>query len=178
MEIKYDLTKNYFKYFNESQGIFMERNNLKNDKYIFNYLEKNILNIVLAIIIYLINISLFYKNNNLVYTLIDFLCFMLAVLSIFCIINFYCIYLKSKKKLHKGTLIIDDYGITDYSDDAKIGFSYEKIDKIVVGKNTITILTNSVLPIIIFIDRNKENKLLKEVQKYKENIEIIRLKNS
>ena len=102
---------------------------------------------------------------------------MLFFLSIFCIINFICIYFNSKKAIHKGIIKVDEFGITDYSEDGvNIGFSWDKITHIVVNKNTITIIQNSNFPIIIFISINDLEKIEKSIKKYNNDIKITYLK--
>jgi len=63
MEIKYDLTKNYFKYFNEAQGVFIKRNNLKDNTKVTNYITYFIYNIILSIVVYFINV-IFRENTK------------------------------------------------------------------------------------------------------------------
>lgn len=173
MEIKYDLTKNYFKYFNESQGVFIKRNNLKDNTKVTNYITYFIYNIILSIVVYFINVIFLFHKFNILYTLIEFICFILFFLSIFCIINFFCIYMNSKKSIHKGIIKIDEFGITDYSEDKiNIGFNWDRIKNIVVSKNCITIIQDSNLPIIIFINIEHIEKLEKAVQKYNKKMNI------
>lgn len=177
MEIKYDLTKNYFKYFNEAQGVFIKKNKLQDDIKVVNYLTNFMYNIVLAILIYLINVIFLFHKFNILYTIIEFLCFMLFFLSIFCIINFICIYLNSKKVIHEGIIKINDFGITDYSKDGvNIGFSWDKITHIVVNKNTITIIQNSNFPIIIFLNIELLEVIKRGLKKYQKDMKIIYLK--
>lgn len=177
MEIKYDLTKNYFKYFNEAQGVFIKRNNLKDNQKITNYITYFIYNIILSMVVYFINVIFLFHKSNILYTLIEFVCFMLFFLSIFCIINFICVYFNSKKAIHKGIIKVDEFGITDYSEDGvNIGFSWDKITHIVVNKNTITIIQNSNFPIIIFISINDLEKIEKSIKKYNNDIKITYLK--
>jgi len=177
MEIKYDLTKNYFKYFNESQGIFIKRNTLKDNQKILGYLEFFTKNILISIVVFIINVLVLFNKNNFFYTIFEFICFMLFFLSTFCIINFLCIYMNSRKNIHKGIIKIDEFGITDYSEDGvNIGFSWDNITKIVVSKNTITIIQSSNFPIIIFVNIEHIKELEKELKKYNKNIKITYLK--
>lgn len=55
MKIEYDLSKHYFKYYNESQGIFLHKKNIlkKENKRILGYLENNILNCIISLLIYI-----------------------------------------------------------------------------------------------------------------------------
>lgn len=176
MKIEYDLSKHYFKYYNESQGIFLHKKNIlkKENKRILGYLENNILNCIISLLIYIFNIL--FIDSLVIYTIVDFLSFMVFFISLFCIINFFVLYFNAQKVSHKGILEINEFGITDYSEEhVNIGFGWDKIDCVVISKNIITIIQNSNMPIIIFI-KNNDEKIIDTIKKYKKDINIIELK--
>lgn len=101
---------------------------------------------------------------------------MVFFISLFCIINFFVLYFNAQKVSHKGILEINEFGITDYSEEyVNIGFGWDKIDCVVISKNIITIIQNSNMPIIIFIENNDE-KIIDTIKKYNKDINIIELK--
>ena len=68
-----------------------------------------------------------------------------------------------RKDNHKGTIIINEDGITDKSD-ITITFSWDKVELIGITKNTMAIVTDS--PFVLILEPN--NKILDSIKKYKD----------
>ena len=72
--------------------------------------------------------------------------------------------------------IIDEEGISNFSYyNIKMVFNWDKIKAVVVKKNSVTVLTDT--PLYLYFDKKKENRIIKEIKKYKPEITIIKEKN-
>jgi len=171
MKIKYDLSNNYFKYFNEANGVGFKKKSLLKNK---GKIEKaTTILIKNFIIFFLISILFIYGSVTYNYKIL------MTFGEIYMMISFCYIYLlgflfyKSKSKVnnHKGELIINKDGIRDESSDKKIiSLSWNNIELVAVTNNTITIITN--LPILFIINNDRKEEILKEIKKYS-NVKIL-----
>lgn len=175
MKIKYDMSKNYFKYYNESQGIMLSKNDiLKNPKSnIYSYTTKGIVNLLLVVLICIISRILYYfDNTNIITKLLNLVVVLSLILISLYFIVFYIGYFVENKKKHIGNLEIDAIGIKDLSDNGMIvGFTWDNIKAIVIRKNTINIITDS--SIYFFIDITYKERLLKAIERYNKELLII-----
>lgn len=175
MRIKYDMNDNYFKCYNESQGIIAKRSDIiKNPKIkLHGYIERGFIHLFLIFIILIffavttyiitenVDFNLLYKISSVLLGLI-FLYFGIFLIS----------YSFENKKIHSGELEVDAEGIKDYSDTGMvIGFSWNNIKAIVIKKHTITILTDS--QIYIFMDIEYKDRLLLAIERYNKDLLII-----
>lgn len=174
-KVKYDMSKNYFKCYNESQGMMINKKQVlkKKNKKVFGYLEQGLLFLLYTIIISILSKLLWFLDAENVFS--DILSVFVALLLVWIAIYyvaFLIAYIHEKKKSHKGELIIDEDGITDISEEkVKVGLPWEKIQGVVATKTTVTIITNS--PVYFFVGNDEKEKLLKAIQKYQENLLII-----
>ena len=159
MEFKYDIKNNYYKMYGEANYLVAyKKRYLKNyNKPIKNYLNKDLYTFLLTIILI---ISIYILNGFNWYVLLLICIFFLYLIIL--IINFrmYFIY---RKDNHKGTIIINEDGITDKSD-ITITFSWDKVELIGITKNTMAIVTDS--PFVLILEPN--NKILDSIKKYKD----------
>lgn len=175
MKVKYDMTDNYFKCYNESQGIIVNKNEiLRNHKFkLYSYIEKGFINIMLILIVLICSRLMFYLiGDNLISNILNVISFIFLILMVLYFIMFYISYSVEKRRKHVGYLEIDAEGIKDYSEDGMIvGFSWSNIKGIVINKHTINILTDN--SIYFFIDIKYKERLLIAIERYNQNLTII-----
>lgn len=175
MRIKYDMTDNYFKCYNESQGIIVNKDEIiKNPKFkLYNYIEKGIINIILILIIFICSRILSYMiGSNIMSRILDIICIVSFGLMILYFVVFYIGYSIEKRRKHFGNLEVDAEGIKDFSADGMvIGFSWDNIKAVVIKKHTINILTDN--SIYFFIDVKYKERLLIAIERYNPNLLII-----
>ena len=171
LKIKYDLSNNYFKYFNEANGVSIKKKLLlKKDlkletatKIFFKYF----------IILFIISIILitFYVNSNVnIYIIFGKIFLFVSFLSLYIILLIY-IQSKSKQNSQTGEITIDENGISDKSiDNKKISMAWENIELVAVTKNTITILTN--FQILFILEKKNKDKIIELIKNYS-NVKII-----
>lgn len=171
MKIKYDLSDNYFKYYNEACGVSIKKKQLKNDKgkletATFFFSKYFVILFLIGILLIIFNVLWDIK-----------ICLIFGELYLFA--SFFSLYMviltyfTSKSKLNSkiGEITINKDGISDKSNDGKtIAISWNNLDLVVVTKNTITILSNS--NILYILDKKKKEDIIKEISKYS-NIKII-----
>lgn len=175
MKIKYDMTKNYFKYYNESQGIMISKNEiLKNPKSkLYSYTEKGIINLLLVILTGILSKILYYLGNNGIVTKVLNIIVIIALLLLLLYFTvFYIGYFIENRKKHVGNLEIDADGIRDLSDNGMVvGFSWNNIKAIIIRKHTINIITDN--SIYFFIDVTYKERLLIAIERYNKDLLII-----
>lgn len=175
MRIKYDMNSNYFKCYNESQGIITKREEIiKNPKIkLQGYLERGIIYLILVcFVIAFTAISSYIITESLdVRRLIEMTCVLLGFMA-FYFAMFFVSYSVENKKIHSGELEVDAEGIKDFSDSGMIiGFGWNNIKAVVIRKHTISILTDS--PIYIFMDIEYKDRLLLAIERYNKDLLII-----
>lgn len=175
MRIKYDMDENYFKCYNESQGIIVNKNEIiKNPKFkLYNYVEKGLINILLIIIILICSKVLEYMLGPNIFTrILELISNVSLGLMILYFVLFYFGYSIEKGRKHEGYLEVDSEGIKDFSSDGMVvGFSWENIKAVVIKKHTINILTDN--SIYFFIDITYKERLLIAIERYQPNLLII-----
>ena len=167
MEIKTNLKKDYFKYFNEALGVATSRKRIlkKRKANKLNYYEK-----ILLILCFVIFISIILLLNN--YFLASLILFLLSVFTLILNIISYLIRHNYEKKInYQNTIIINDQGITDNYLDIIITFTWKRIKALVVKKNTLVILTDTYI-YFYFSIKDKE-KVFQAINKYQKDLLII-----
>lgn len=173
--IKYDMSNNYFKCYNESQGIMVNKKQVlkkKNGK-VFGYLEHGLIFLLYTVLLSILSKLLWFMDNENVFSEI----FSILVTLLFVFIGIYYMsfviaYLFENKKTHRGKLVLDDEGITDITEEkVKVGLPWGNILGVVTTKNTLTIITDK--PVYFFVGNNEKEKLIKAISKYKEDVLII-----
>ena len=168
MEIKYDLTNNSYNYFNESLGAYINQKKLINKKgniytlcgmgllYLIFIIAFNIgCCVLLKLNIDDIFITFFFWFINFC-NIVIFVYFAILVLS-------YMYYKNNDCK--KGSLIFDEKGITDITDDGvKVGFSWDSLKYIIMKDHTITFIPKN-KQMIICLDINSKEQVKKALKK-------------
>lgn len=174
--INYNFQNNFIPCYNESFGIATHRNKyFKNPRskihsytyYGFIYLWLTIIYNLLVLILYKI---IGYNS------FICILCCLMHIIN-FLIILYFIFYLVrlilSKRRKLKGSFIIDKNGLIDSTfKGIKIIFEWSKIKLVIIGNNSITILTDT--PIFFFVNKELESILVPALKKYKKNLLIIK----
>lgn len=175
MKIKYDMSKNYLKCYNEALGVATHKKkifkNHNSKTHTYTYYGWLYLGIVILIILinYISYITVGYGWINHIMSYLDLL-ILLAIIIYFILFGIRCYY--SRCRLEKGTFCFDEEGIKN---DSYMGiemlFRWNKIKYIVVKKYSITILTDT--PVFFFMNIETKEELIKGIQKYKKDIEVI-----
>ena len=174
--IKYNLSNNFTRCYNEAYGIASHRNKyLKNPRSkIHSYTYYGFIYLWLAIVYNLLT-CLLYKliGYN---TFICFLCCLMHIINFIVVLYFIYYLLRlmiSKQRKIKGSFILDKKGLIDSTfKGIKILFEWSKIKVVIVGKHSITILTDT--PIYFFVNRDLESTLIPALKTYKKNLLIIK----
>ena len=173
--IKYDMSNNYFKCYNESQGIMVNKKRVlkKKNRKVFGYLEHGLLLLLYTVLISILSKVLWFMDSeNLLSAVLSILVTLLFVFVGIYYISFLIAYLFENKKTHRGKLVLDEDGITDITEEKiTVGLPWENILAVVTTKNSLTIITDK--PVYFFVGNNEKEKLIKAISKYKEDVLII-----
>ena len=172
MNIDYDLNENYFKCYNEAQGIILNRKKiLKNPKRrITTYLGNAGL---LFLEIMLIFFICFFVDRTgyltkFAYALLYFSIFSTTIY----LLSFYYSYFLEKKKNHSGTLKFSSEELTDECIDGTIvTMKWDKIKALVIKKHALTFVTES--QIFFFVNVTLKKEVLNAIKKYNNKLLII-----
>ena len=146
MKFRYDLRNNYFKIFNESQGIVNFRNEIEKDLFsIDTYLNKCKSYVFLTLFIFVITLIFNFIDNDSLFTNILWILFALMVGMVTVIIFLFFVSYHDQKKLpHSGEIQFSKTGIMDISDSGlKIGMDWSLVDYAVVTDTIIVILSKT-----------------------------------
>ena len=176
MKIKYDMSKNYWNTHNEAQAIVMMRKKLLRNK------NARIGNIFRSGIFYGIGIlivSIFYfvckkigVEELFLNVISDLLLFLILFLALYFILIFATYFINYKSSTHKGILKIDEKGLEDKEENGKVtSMPWENILLVVVGKYTVTFVTNTKK--VIFVNIGNKKDILKALQTYQADLLVI-----
>lgn len=176
MEIKYDMSKNYWNCHNEAQSIVMMKRKLKKNpkRKIYGLFYTGIwyiIGTIISLILYLI-----FKQigiESLFLSILLDLCIFLSVFSILYFIIIILTYLINKKTAsHVGILKIKEDGLLDKSSSGKeVMIPWNQVELAVIYKYTVTFVTNTHLVVFVNIENKKE--ILKALQKYQKDLLVI-----
>ncbi len=176
MEIKYDMSKNYWSCHNEAQAIVMMKRKLMKNK------EKKIHGLFYSSIWYTVGILLsflvyfVFKRIKLdplfLSILLDLCIFLIAFLVLYFVILFFTYFINRYSSNHKGILKIDEEGLHDYNDKGKITqIEWNKVQFVAIKKYTVTFVTNTSLVVFVNIENKKD--ILEALQSYQKDVLII-----
>ena len=173
MIVRTNIYNNFFACFNEARGIAMHKDSVLATKKgkCLSYLESKLLSFIIMLILSLL-LSLFsifdcyfIMLSRFVYI---FACFYFAA-TLITLLKFYNRY---KYQRFESSVIMDRHGITDESYyGIKMIFSWDKIKGIVIGKYTITFLTDT--PCYFYFNIEEKEKIMKLLAKYNQKKKII-----
>lgn len=172
MNIEYDLNQNYFKCYNEAQGVILNRKKIiKNPKKrITTYLGNASLLFIEILAIFLI--CLMVDRTGYLTKFAYFMLYFAIFATFIYLISFYYSYSLEKKKNHSGTLKFSSEGITDEAFDGTIvTMKWDKIQALVIKKYTLTFITDS--QIFFFINISLKKEILEALNKYNDKLLII-----
>ena len=173
MKIKYDASRETFKYYNELTVISQRLKKIEKagNIIIVNQIFKCILYIfVFAFYIFVVDrIEPTIFTNILKYISIYFLVSYLSYMILF--IKNYKVF---KDGNVGGTLIINENTITDEFNKCKIELEMDQISSIIIGKYSININFNTPKTRFIFPIQYKD-KIVTSIKKYKEDVRVIEL---
>lgn len=146
MKFKYDLSRNYYQIFNESQGIVMFRKEIEKNIYNIGTYTDKCKKFVFMLICFLL-VALFF-NWLIPYTVFTkvmwFLFALMASIVTLLILMFIVSYNDQKKLLHKGEMQFSKAGILDISDSGiRLGVTWDLVDFAVITDSVIVILTKT-----------------------------------
>ncbi len=171
LKISCDLSKKYFECFDEAKGIALHKRKILKNKSVscLSYMQEVFLIfLVIEFICLLLSLVASYSMCFFIYFLltVDIIFFLFHIIRVFVGI------LLRKKQGFKGSIIIDENGITNTSYyKIKMVFAWPKIKAIVIKKYTVTILTDT--PCYFYFDVAKNKKILEAVKKYHKNTLIL-----
>ena len=166
MKIENDFSQNFFKCFNEAQGVATAKRIILKSKNInvTTYLENLFL---ISILLLLFGVLFLTINNKIIFFLFIFA----DLLNLF----LHTIYISERvinKNNLKGNTIINEKGIiNDSYKNIEMHFSWDLVQAVVIKKYSITILTKT--PCFFFFDISKEEEIKKLLKKYKKENLII-----
>lgn len=166
MEIKYDLTDKYFTYYSEGNGAYLIKKQLLKGKKkkIYGYLKMNLF-------WYLFNLFISFFFCTIYYlTMLSWLFYIYLFfigLSTLFLLNIFTFFIIGKTKFNnkKGTIILNENGITDKSSQGNsISFPWSNLQLVTITKHTITFIFDS--PVIILIKKEEKEKIIQNIKKY------------
>ncbi len=161
MKIKCDLSKNYFKIYNEAKTASRNKKSILKSHKIPNISYG--MEIILLSTLLLFLSLMFFLNKYLVIGIVLLTIDISYVL--YLILKYLIIYNIRYKVNFENTIIFDEEGLT-YSAfyDIKMTFKWSKIKAIVIQKHSLTILTDT--PIYFYLNKECLEKVLKVVDEY------------
>ena len=174
MKFKYDISKNYFSIFNQSQGIVTFRKEIEKDvSKVDTYLNKCksylFLVFVLLVVALLFN---FIDNTWLISELLLSLFAICAALVTILVAVFIFSYIGQSKLFHSGEIQFSKTGILDISDSGvKIGIDWNLVDLVVMTDSIIVILTKT--NFYFHFDETLIDDILSAINKYHKDVKII-----
>lgn len=173
MKIKYDMSNKYNKCYDEALGVATHKKEVLNGKKVHNYTSYGCMYLI-AIILVIIADSIFYCFTDLY--LISYILTIFSIILVLLIVIYFVMYYVrrniSRNRKRSGYLDISDEGITDESFmGIKMIFHWEKIQVVVVGKDSLTILTDT--PVYFFLDNSVKDEVINNFKKYKSDISVI-----
>jgi len=175
MKIKYDMTDNYFKCYNEAQGIIISKKKLLSGKIKknYSYLTRGLFYLgVVLLFVLLIMILKYFSFDAYFISFISICISIQVILLILYFVIFIVSYNKEKNKKHVGSLIIDDKGITDLSfNGIDVCVSHDKVEGVVISKNTVTIIVDG--PIFFFVNNEVKKDIVNGLKKYNKDLIVI-----
>lgn len=173
MKIKYEASKEIFKYYNELTVISQRLKKIENGGNII--IVNQIVRCILCIFAFTFYIFVVGRIESTIFTNI------LKYLSIYFIISYlsYMILFIKKYKVFKdsnvsGTLTINENTITDEFNKCKIELDIDQISSIIIGKYSININFNTPKMKLMFPIQYKD-KIITSIKKYKEDVRVIEL---
>ena len=173
MKINTDLKNNFIICYDEARGVsFYKRKILKYKKNkSFSFILTQIFFITLLLIIS-ISFSLLSTCNKNIYLISNTFYVISIIYFYYAIISMLCSYFFRKKNNFNNIVTFNKEGIIDESfRGLKIIVKWDKVLGIVVGKNTITILTDT--PIYFYFDIKEKDNIFKVLEKYNINDKVI-----
>ena len=165
MKINSDISKDFFSLFDEARGIALRRKKILKNKSskCLTYMQRKLLILSIMFVV-----SLFF---------LILCCWIVALVAVVYLIHaittIALVYFYRKDQDFKNTITIDKHGITDESYfGIKMTFRWEKITGVVIGKRTVTILTD--MPIYFYFDISSKDDIIKAIEKYGDSKKIIK----
>lgn len=174
MKFRYDISKNYFSIFNQSQGIVTFRKEIEKDiSKIDTYLNKckSYLFLVFGIFVVALLFN-FIDSEWLISELLLSLFAICAALVTILVAVFVFSYFSQSKMFHSGEIQFNKTGILDVSDSGvKIGIDWNLVDLVVMTDSIIVILTKT--NFYFHFDETLIDDVLSAINKYHKDVKII-----
>jgi len=177
MEIDYDVSKKFYRHIDELLGVIIDKKKILKNKRKRRRIKTCIRRGVEATLL-LIAFRVCHCWNNLfmgseVYgNVVNYFSIAVILYIIMYYATFLYFYFNYKSSPGKGKLLIDEIGITDNSESGiLIKVNWEKIESVVITKNTISIIADS--EIRMFIENTNKEEIIKAISEYKKDMLII-----
>ncbi len=176
MEIKYDMSKNYWNCHNEAQAIVMMRRKLiKNPKRkILSLLVSSIFYVVATLLLLLATfiLSKIGIDELFIRIVFDLSIFLGIFLILYFLVIFITYIINDKKYSHEGILLINEEGLKDTSNNGITTFiPWDKISFVALKKYTVTFVTTTKL--VVFVPIENKKTILEAIKKYQKSLLII-----
>lgn len=174
MKFKYDISKNYFSIFNQSQGIVTFRKEIEKDvSKVDTYLNKCKSYLFLVFVLFVVALLFnFIDNTWLISELLLSLFAICAALVTILVAVFIFSYIGQSKLFHSGEIQFSKTGILDISDSGvKIGIDWNLVDLVVMTDSIIVILTKT--NFYFHFDETLIDDILSAINKYHKDVKII-----
>lgn len=166
MKIETDIKDNFFAHFDEARGIAIHKSKIIKKRKVkcLSYMQGQVLTVIFLLVAAIL-LSMLCCKINYIFIPVCILLLSAFLYLIYIILTIVGIYIFRIKQNFKNTITLNKEGITDKSFyGIKILFDWSKITAVVVGKYTVTILTDT--PVYFYFDISKKDKILNAIKKY------------
>lgn len=166
MKIDTNITNKFFSRFDEARGIALHKKEIlkKRKNKSLSYSQRKLMGFIVLFGFSFIFMAL--ANFHWLFLKLSFAMYILAnVYIIHALVTVVTIYNFRFRQDFKSEILLDKNGITDESYyGIKMIFKWDKVLGIVIGKYTVTIITDS--PCYFYFDISKKDEVLKAINKY------------
>lgn len=173
MKLDVEIKDNFVGCYDEARGIAVHKEDIlnKNKSRCPSYVEGKLLNFALMFLISVI-LSMGVYYCWLLYPIVIMLIIISVVYLGSSLVEIYRAHKRKKKMGFKSSILVDKEGLTDESYyGIKMVFNHSLIKGIVVGKYTVTVLTDT--PCYFYFPISKKAEVVKAFKKYNKNVKVI-----
>ncbi len=182
MKFKYDLSSSVFKCMNLAYGTYFKKKvlkkykNKKNHGFVFYMIMSMLLLFLMLVVVSFIIgfINSDKSNDEKTIEIFSNIFGCLFIVPAFFLFSFLIDFVIFKiRKIHDGTLIVDETGIEDISSEITIKTAWNKIDSVFILENLVVIICNSHVFQIIYANIKNHKRFINAVKKYSEETLIV-----
>lgn len=173
MKIELGLEDNTWKVLDEVYWILKNRKVFKKNKKceISTYTKYMFEINMIYLFIMLLGVLFFVLADSKSFVFFTLLCVILGILLLWDIYTLYCIYRKTKNS--DGYIELSEDGILDFSNGISLSFSWEKVDYVVVGKESL-VITFDATSLCFYLNVKYADDFIKEIRKYVKHLRVFK----